>query len=66
MKELKSILKEKGFNLAMIRPYNKEWKRMYVGGPNLYKKAMKVAEKEGYVTGLYVNANMDSFLVKIS
>jgi hypothetical protein len=65
MKELKNILKEKGFDLAMIRPYNKEWKRVYVGGPNLYKKAMKVAEKEGYIVNIYVNANMDSFIVKV-
>jgi hypothetical protein len=64
MKELKKILVEKGFNLTMIRPYNKEWKRMYVGS-NLYKEASKVAEKAGYITSLYVNANMDSFLVKV-
>lgn len=64
MKELKGILKEKGFNLVMVKPYNKEWKRVYVGGGNLYKKAMKVAKNAGYKVGLYVNANMDSFLVK--
>jgi hypothetical protein len=64
MKELKKILVEKGFNLTMIRPYNKEWKRMYVGS-NLYEEARKVAENAGYITGLYLNENMDSFLVKV-
>jgi hypothetical protein len=64
MKELKKILVEKGFNLTMIRPYNKEWKRMYVGG-NLYEEAREVAENAGYITGLYLNENMDSFLVKV-
>jgi hypothetical protein len=48
----------------MIRPYNKEWKRMYVGS-NLYEEARKVAENAGYITGLYLNENMDSFLVKV-
>ncbi len=65
MKELKGILKEKGFDLVMVKPYNKEWKRVYVGGGNVYKKAMKVAEKAGYKVGLYVNVNMDSFLVRV-
>jgi hypothetical protein len=65
MKELKNILKEKGFDLVQIKSYNKEWKRVYVGGNYLYKKAMKIAKKEGYIVNIYVNANMDSFIVKV-
>ena len=64
MKELKKILMEKGFEFVQIKPYNKEWKRMVVGA-GLYKEGMKVAKKAGYIPSLYVNANMDSFLVEI-
>jgi hypothetical protein len=66
MKELKKILKECGFDFVQIKPYNKEWKRIVVGGNNLYKNAMKIAKKEGYIVNIYVNMNMDSFMVKVS
>jgi hypothetical protein len=65
MKEVKNILKEKGFEFVRVKPYNKEWKRIVVGN-NLYKEAMKVVEEKGYIVGLYVNANMDSFMIKVN